>query len=213
MGRWLEKFLIDRSLRVYKEKEGGELFGLFLVFYPAIFLRIRTMLAIAAMAAIRASTMATMMSGERPLVVDLVLLTSVCTVPNVDCTEPKVVPRLPMLACIVPKFVLIVAVSPEMLVTVPVIVPRSVLIVAVSPVMLVTFAPIESSEVVIVPSEVWISAFWPATAPRTVSRLSSLVLIVPTLVCTVAIPLLMLVIEPVMPEIEPLRPDTDDVTP
>jgi len=178
------------------------------------------MLAIAAMAAMRASTMATMMSGERPAVVDLMLVTSVCTPLTLDCTPLTPVCRLAMLVCMVPKFVLIVAVSPEMLVTVPVIVPKSVLIVAVSPEMLVTVVPIELSEVVIVPSEVVMFTFWPATAPRTALRLSSLVWIVPTLVVTVASPLLMLVIEPLMPEmllLMPemllLMPETDDDTP
>ena len=198
MGRWLEKFLVTKNLfKFNKEKEREELFGLFCFFYPAIFLRIRTMLAIAAMAAMRASTMATMISGERPAVVVLVVLTSDCTEPKVVCTWPRVVPRLPMLVCIVPKSVLIVAVSPEILVTVPVIVPKSVLIVAVSPEILVTVVPIEDSEVVIVPSEVVMFAFCPATAPKTALRFCSAVCIgplVPTLVCMVANPLLMLVI-------------------
>ena len=208
-----ESFWLAEVLKFYKEKEKGRAFWALLVFYPAIFLRIRTMLAIAAIAAIRASTIATMMSGERPAVVDLVLLTSDCTVPNVDCMEFAVVCKVPMLVCIVPKSVLIVAVSPEMLVIVPVIVPKSVLIVAVSPEMLVTVAPIEASDVVIVPSEVVMFTFCPATAPKTALRSLRLVFIVPTLVCTVANPLLMLVTVPVMPEILLLRPETDEDTP
>jgi len=100
-----------------------------------------------------------------------------------------------------------------MVVTVPVSVPKSVMIVAVSPEMLVTVVPIEASEVWIVPSEVVMFAFCPAIAPMTAFTLSSSVFIDPTLVCTVATPLLMLEIEPLMPEMVLLRPDTDDVTP
>ena len=87
------------------------------------------------------------------------------------------------------------------------------MIVAVSPEMLVTVVPMEDSEVVIVPSEVVMFAFCPAIAPMTAFTLSSSVFIDPTLVVTVASPLLMLVIEPLMPERPLLRPETDDDAP
>ena len=147
------------------------------------------MLAIAAMAATKANTIATMTSGDRLAVLSFVVVTSVF--------------RVPMSACIVPREVWIVATLPSTFVTVPVSVPREVCTVATLPSIFVTFVSSDASEVVIVPRLVLIVAVSPATTPSTASRLLRLVCIVPRLVCTVAtLPLMLAML--------PLRPETDD---
>jgi len=123
------------------------------------------MLAIAAIAAMRASTIATMTRGERLSVEAFVLVTS-------DCTVPKSV-------CIVPKAVWMVATFPLIEVTVPDSVPRDVWMVATLPSMRVTVVPIEASEVVRSPTLLDMVAVLPDSVSIFALMLDRLVVIGP----------------------------------
>lgn len=174
--------------KIYKEKKGRGFTSL--VFYPAIFRRIRTMLAIAAMAARRASTIATIMSGERLALVSLVADTSLWTVP--------------MLVLTVPRSVWMVATLPCVLVTTPLIVPRVVWMLATPSLIVVRLSRLLRL-VVTVPRLVSSVATSPCRETIFASRLLKLVVTVPRLVWSVATPSLMV-------EMEPVRPLTASVT-